>query len=84
LAAYVYLEKLMVTKHRYHSDFARRHFDQGVAAGYVKVVLAVLEARAVEVPAEARACIAGCTDFDQIDIWVQRAATADKIDGLFD
>jgi hypothetical protein len=47
-------------------------------------VLAVLDARGVEVPDEAREKIAGCADLDQLDTWARRAATADKVNELFD
>jgi hypothetical protein len=36
------------------------------------------------VPDDARARITGCTDLDQLDAWVRRAATVDSIDDLFD
>jgi hypothetical protein len=75
------LEEFMTTTtHQYQSDFARRYFSQGEA----KAVLAILDARGVEVPDETRADIASCTDLDQLDRWVRRAATADKIQDLDD
>jgi hypothetical protein len=81
------LEEFMtITSHRYQSDFARRYFSQGEAKGFsegeAKAVLAILDARGVEVPEEVRARIAGCTDLDQLDVWVRRAATAAKIQDL--
>jgi hypothetical protein len=83
------LEALMTTTtYRFQSDFARRYFSagkaEGEAEGEAKAVLACLDARGVEVPEEAREKIAGCTDLDQLDTWVRRAATADKVDELFD
>jgi hypothetical protein len=88
-AARDYLEALMTTTtHRYQSDFARRYFDQGEARGEArgeaKAVLAFLDARGIEVPDEFRERIVGCTDLDQLDTWVRRAATADKIHDLFE
>ncbi|WP_433041364.1 hypothetical protein [Dactylosporangium sp. CS-033363] len=77
------LEELMTaTSHRYHSDFARRYFDQGEARGEAKSLLAILEARGIEVPDETRSRIADCTDSDQLGTWVRRAATAEKIQDL--
>jgi hypothetical protein len=92
-AARDYLEACMATTtgHRYYSDFARRYFDQGEAEGEAKgqakgearAVLAVLDARGIEVPDELRERIAGCTDLEQLDTWVRRAATARTAQDLF-
>ncbi|GAA1801625.1 hypothetical protein GCM10009682_24420 [Luedemannella flava] len=87
-AARAHLEVLMTTApHRYQSDFARRYFAQGEAKGEAKgearAVLAVLEARGIDVPATARDRIADCTDLDQLDTWIRRAATATTADELF-
>jgi hypothetical protein len=73
---------MTTTSYRYQSDFARRYFSQGKAEGEAKAVLAILDARGVAVPEEVRAHIAGCTDLDLLDVWVRRAATADKIQDL--
>jgi hypothetical protein len=88
-AARDYLEACLATTtgHRYYSDFARRYFDQGEAKGQAKgearAVLAVLDARGIEVPDELRERIAGCTDLEQLDTWVRRAATARTAQDLF-
>jgi hypothetical protein len=47
-------------------------------------VLAILDTRGVEVPDEARAKIASCTDLVQLGTWIRRAVTADKIQDLDD
>jgi hypothetical protein len=77
------------------SDFARRHFSQGEergkaigeargkAIGEVEALLAILDARRVEVPDDIRAEITNCTDLAQLDTWIRRAATAYKIQDLF-
>jgi hypothetical protein len=88
-AAQCYLEALMATRtYEYQSDFVRRYVFQGRAEGEAKGkaedVLAVLDARGVDVPDDARARITECSDLDQLDIWVRRAATADSINDLFD
>ena len=75
---------MSTTTHRYHSDFARRYFARGEASGEARAVLAVLDARGIEVPAEVREEIASCTDLDQLDEWIRRAATASKVHELFD
>jgi hypothetical protein len=80
-----HLEALMALgTYEYQSDFARRYFFQGKTEGEAKALLAVLAARGIEVPAEARARITGCTDLDQLDTWVRRAATASSIGDLFE
>lgn len=84
-AARDYLEALMTaTNYQYQSDFARRYFERGRATGEARAVLAFLEARGIEVPADVRESITDCTDVDQLDVWVRRAATADKAHDLFD
>ncbi len=85
-AAGEYLEALMTTTapHRYQSDFARRYYNQGEAKGEAKAVLAFLDARGIEIPDQARERITGCTDLDQLDTWVRRAATVNTVDELFD
>jgi hypothetical protein len=88
-AARHYLEALMTTgTYEYQSDFARRYFRQGKAEGEAegeaKALLAFLSARGIEVPDDARARITECTDLDQLDTWIRRAATAGSVDELFD
>lgn len=88
-AAQRYLEKLMTTgTYEYKSDFARRYFSQGEAKGEAqgeaKALLTLLAARDIRVPDDARERITGCTDLDQLDIWIRRAASADSINDLFD
>ncbi|WP_433201144.1 hypothetical protein ACQP00_30030 [Dactylosporangium sp. CS-047395] len=86
-----FLEEFMTaTSHRYHSEFARRYFDQGEAQGEARgkaqgeatSLLAILEARGIEIPDEMRSRIAECTDPVQLGTWIRRAATADKIQDL--
>src|SRR5215470_5613998 len=88
-----YLEAFMTTTtHRFQSDFARRYYDageakgmaEGEARGEARAVLAFLDARGIEVPDPVREDITGCTDLDQLDTWIRRAATADKVQDLFD
>ncbi len=84
-----------MSTHAYRSEYAQTFFDQGEAAGAAageaageargrsRAVLAVLDARGIAVPDEARARISACRDLDQLDSWVRRAATADSVDELF-
>ncbi|MDQ3989606.1 MAG: hypothetical protein M3291_10495 [Actinomycetota bacterium] len=88
VAAQQHLEALMITRtYEYQSDFARRHRAQGEAKGKAEAtaaaVLAVLDARGVEVPEDVRARITECLDLDQLDTWVRRAGTADSVHDLF-
>lgn len=64
----------------YESDFVRHH----EARGEARALLAVLEGRKIDVPAEVRARIMGCSDMEQLDVWVRRAVTADSVGDLFD
>ena len=78
------LEKLMASgTYQYKSDFARKYYGQGVAKGKVDGILAVLEARGLAAPPEARERIAACADLAQLDRWVRRAATCASVDELF-
>jgi flagellar biosynthesis/type III secretory pathway protein FliH len=92
-----YLEALMSAtairaRYGYQSDFARRYYAEGEAKGKAegeakgeaKAVLAFLDARGIEVPDPVREDIIGCTDLDQLDTWIRRAATATKVQELFD
>jgi hypothetical protein len=87
------LEAMMTTGTReYRSDFARRYVAQGKAEGKAegraeeakKNIFAVLAARRIAVPDEARARIAECADLDQLEAWVPRAAVIAAIEQLFD
>jgi hypothetical protein len=57
---------------------------KGEAKGEVRAILRLLDVRGVRITAAARERITACTDLDQLDIWLARAATARKIDELFD
>jgi hypothetical protein len=87
------LEALMnVATYEFQSDYwrgklARAEADAkaaGEAGGEARAVLAVLDARGIDVPADARARITGCTDLGQLETWIRRAATATSITDLFD
>ncbi|RAJ90591.1 MULTISPECIES: hypothetical protein [unclassified Streptomyces] len=55
---------------------------EGEAKGEAKAILRFLDHRGVAVPDEARATIAGCTDPDTLDTWLDRAFTATTIDDV--
>jgi hypothetical protein len=72
----------------YKSDFARRYYGQGMAAGRAEgeaaAVLAVLSAREIDVPEQARVRISECTDLARLESWVRRAVTACSVEDLFE
>jgi hypothetical protein len=81
------LEDLVsTTKDRYFSDWARQQhaegLAEGLAEGQARSIITVLTARGIEVSDEARAKIAACTDLEQLDQWIQRAAVAERIEDL--
>lgn len=91
-AVRAHLEALMATgTYEVKSEFLRRYYLQGQtegrtegrAEGEARALLAILDARGIPVPDEARTRITECTDLDQLDIWVHRAATATTIQDLF-
>jgi hypothetical protein len=65
---------------RYHSELFQeldaRCQAKGRVAGEASAVLTVLAARGVSVPEAIRDRILACTDLDQLDVWLRRAATA--------
>jgi len=96
-AVRAYLEDLMdaATIHAtygYQSDYARRYYGQGEAKGKAegkaegeaRALLAFLDARGIDVPDPVREDITSCTDLDQLDTWIRRAVTANKVQDLFD
>lgn len=84
-AARKLMEEILKTRQReYKSDYARGYFSQGEAKGEAKAVLTFLSARGIDVPEAARTRISGCTDLDQLDTWIRRAAMAESVDELFE
>jgi predicted transposase YdaD len=84
-----------IEEYQWQSDFALEHQSigrtegrtegraEGRAEGEAKAVLLVLQARKVCVSQEARERITGCTDLEQLERWLERAATVDTLDELF-
>ncbi|MFB6848159.1 hypothetical protein ACFCXS_25380 [Streptomyces sp. NPDC056373] len=56
---------------------------KGEARGEAKAILRFLEARGVSVPQEARDRIAGCTDLDLLNRWLDRTPHVESVDELF-
>jgi hypothetical protein len=74
---------MAIAGYEYQSDFARRYVAEGEARGELKgearSLFTVLEARRIDVPAEARTRIVNCNDPDQFTVWLRRALTATSI-----
>ena len=73
---------MTTTDYPYKSEWARRQHAEGKAEGEARSIIAFLTARGIEVSEEARAKITACTDFDQLDQWIHRAAVAERVEDL--
>lgn len=87
-AARHFLESLMTAgTYEYKSEFARRYFSRGEAEGQAKgeakALLAVLRSRGITVDESTVARVGACTDIEQLDVWLDRAATARFADEVF-
>jgi hypothetical protein len=77
--------------HQRTSDFAQRlraegealGVARGKAEGEAKAILVLLKARGIPITAHARDRVRACTDSRQLELWIERAATIDRIDDLF-
>ena len=79
------LEEMMFPEgYEFQSDFAKEHFGKGKAEGKAEGVLMILAARGLEVNEDARRRILSCVDFEQLDEWIRRAATASSTEDVFD
>ncbi|WP_243719271.1 hypothetical protein [Actinomadura sp. 7K534] len=79
------LEEIVnVAGYEWQSEFAKTHRGEGRAEGEAKAVLLVLGARGITVPNEIRERVTNCTDIDQLERWVQRAAVIDKAEDLLE
>ncbi|WP_437810991.1 hypothetical protein [Sorangium sp. So ce1078] len=78
------LEAMMKGGYEFQSEFARSYVAKGVEKGRQEAsvetkahaVLAVLEARGLEVPADVRERVLASTDLVELDRWLRRAAVA--------
>ncbi len=91
------LERLMgLENYRFQSDFALKYIGvgraegkaegraEGKAEGKAEAILTVLEARGFAIPAALADRIRACTDPEQIDRWLRRAATVSSADEVLD
>ncbi|WP_433227164.1 hypothetical protein [Actinomadura formosensis] len=84
-AASTLLAEIMpIANYEWQSDFAKAHIAEGRAEGEAKAVLLVLDSRGIAVPNDIRERVTGCTDTDQLERWLQRAAVIDKVEDLLD
>jgi hypothetical protein len=79
------LEVLMATvfKDEFVDKIEARGEARGEAAGRAQMILQVLAARRIAVPAEIRDQILACTDMAQLDAWGSKAATAQSVEEIF-
>ncbi len=56
---------------------------KGKAEGEARMILRVLSARGLQVPAEIRRRVLSCADTRQLETWGDRAATAASVDDVF-
>jgi hypothetical protein len=87
-AARSYLEGLIVTAtYEFQSDFMRRHQAESRAEGQVHgeavAVVRFLKARGIEMTDDEQARILAATNADQVNLWVERAATITSLEELF-
>ncbi|MEV4670701.1 MULTISPECIES: hypothetical protein [Actinomadura] len=92
-AARKLLEEIVKTAgYEWKSDFAKKHRAEGRVEGRVegraegeaKALLVVLEGRGIAVPNEVRKRVMGCTDSDQLERWLKRAAVVERAEDLLD
>jgi hypothetical protein len=69
-----------VAKPQYYSELFRELSARSEARGEARAVLAVLDARGIDVPETMRGQVLACTDVEQLEAWVRRAATATSAD----
>jgi hypothetical protein len=78
------LEDLMpVNRLGLHNEVVDRFVEQGRAQGEASLLLRVLSARGLKVPAEIRQRVLSCADSLQLEAWADRAATAHSVEEVF-
>ncbi|NMO18171.1 hypothetical protein HPC49_32340 [Pyxidicoccus fallax] len=87
------LEALMKSgNYEYQTEFVRKWIEEGLQKGRQKgrqegeviALLEVLDARGIEVGAEARQRIQDCTDPAQLKAWLRMAVKVDSVQQLFE
>jgi hypothetical protein len=69
------------------SPFAKHHYGlgkaEGLAEGEAEAILLVLKSRGIPVTEEQQSQFTGCTDLQQLRIWLERVGTVSSADELF-
>jgi Arc/MetJ-type ribon-helix-helix transcriptional regulator len=83
------LEELMKSgKYEYQTEFVRKlmaqGLEQGRQEGEMDALLEVLDARGLNVDAEARQRILSCEDLAQLKVWLRKAVTVSSVQELFE
>ncbi|AUX36429.1 hypothetical protein SOCE836_086360 [Sorangium cellulosum] len=68
------LEAMMKSGYVFQSEFARSYVAKGKIEAKAQDVLAILEARGMDIPAEVRERVLASTDLAELDRWIRRAA----------
>lgn len=68
---------------RYKAEGRTEGKVEGKAEGAARMILRVLSARGIELPAEVRERVLECSDNRQLETWGDRAATAVSLDDVF-
>ncbi|MGW2308116.1 hypothetical protein [Actinomadura luteofluorescens] len=74
---------MKLDNYEWQSEFALTHRAEGFAEGLVKGLLLLLKARELDVPADVRGRVEGCTDSEQLERWIRRAVNADSVEDIF-
>lgn len=69
-------------RQRIESESREAGHSAGLAEGQVWALLAVLDARGIEVDAERAALIRSCRDLAQLETWLRRAASAERLEDV--
>ena len=81
------LEAMMKSGYQFQSEFARSYVAKGREEGQLEAkaqdVLAFLEARGLEIPADVRERVLACTDLAELNRWIRRAAVVGSARELF-
>lgn len=82
------LELLMPPKgYEYQSDFARKWYGDGIAAGEIKgearTLLKQLRLKGFDVTPELQTRVETCTDLAQLDLWIERILAAQSLADVF-
>ncbi|WP_345337836.1 hypothetical protein [Planotetraspora kaengkrachanensis] len=68
---------------RYLSHWVDQGREEGRAEGEAAAILAVLDARGLEISSDTRDRITRCDDLKVLETWIRRAVTVNSADELF-